>query len=139
MLYMIHARNRELAYQGGQGPIIHLEADLIAATQWAEANGRRWAFTLSNAGAYYFEDRCSLDQLHEVNWNAVQARQWSGNGISRSIKEGKQAEFLIEHSFPWHLVERVGALSQQVANKVYQAYGNTGHRPPVELKPDWYY
>ncbi|EGU38810.1 hypothetical protein VII00023_15051, partial [Vibrio ichthyoenteri ATCC 700023] len=58
MLYVIHrADSDELAYKGGQGPIIHLQADLNATVQWAQRQGHRWAFTLSNAGSYYFEDR----------------------------------------------------------------------------------
>jgi hypothetical protein len=96
MLYLIYVRNEELTYKGGQEPIVHLEADLNATIAWAEQNGQRWAFTLSNAGAYYFEDRSDLARLGDINWDAVQARKWSGNGVSRSVKEGKQAEFLIE-------------------------------------------
>ncbi len=61
MLYLIYQANHlELSYRGGQGPIVHLEADLRQSVAWAEENGMRWAFTLSNAGAYYFEDRCDL-------------------------------------------------------------------------------
>ncbi len=64
MLYVIHRASRdELSYRGGQGPILHLEADLQDAVHWADSNKRRWAFTLSNAGAYYFEDRADLAQL----------------------------------------------------------------------------
>jgi ssDNA thymidine ADP-ribosyltransferase, DarT len=35
MLYLIHRRNAELAYQGGQAPIVHLVADLNAVVAWA--------------------------------------------------------------------------------------------------------
>ena len=108
MLYLIHKRHPELAYRGGQEPIIHLESDLHTAIRWAEHNERRWAFTLSNAGARYFEDRSDIAALSEINWEAVQARQWSGGGLSH--KEGKQAEFLIEHSFPWTLVESIASI-----------------------------
>jgi hypothetical protein len=88
MLYLIHCANHdELSYRGGQGPIVHLESDLYNAVGTAEREGRRWAFTLSNAGAYYFEDRCDLDDLDEINWDAVAANRWSGLGISRQIKE----------------------------------------------------
>jgi len=139
MLYLMYAKSQELTYKGGQEPIIHLEADMIATIEWAEAKGRRWAFSRSNAGAYYFEDYCSLDDLDKINWEAVRAKQWAGNGVSRSVKEGKQAEFLIERSFPWHLVERIGVASRQIAAQVHQAYGITKHRPPVEIKTDWYY
>jgi hypothetical protein len=36
MLYLIHKRNPELAYKGGQEPIVHLEADLRDAVAWAK-------------------------------------------------------------------------------------------------------
>ena len=135
MLYLLHCANHpELTYRGGQRPIVHLEADLRTTVQWAEDNGLRWAFTLSNAGAYYFEDRCNLEQLNEINWQAVQASQWSG-----ALKEGKQAEFLIERAFPWHLVERIGVFSQAQVEPVNQALGNSAHRPAIEIKRDWYY
>ena len=49
MLYLIHQGNhRDLAYSGGQGPIIHMEADLRQTVEWAEAQSLRWAFTLGN-------------------------------------------------------------------------------------------
>ncbi len=133
MLFLIHRQNADLAFKGGQGPIVHLEADLRATVAWAAAQARRWAFTLSNAGSFYFEDRASLTQLGEVDWAAVGARDW------RSCREAKQAEFLLEHSFPWHLVERIGVLSQPVATQVVQAFPAGGHRPPVHILPHWYY
>lgn len=134
MLYLIYRRNPELAYKGGQEPIVHLEADLYATIAWAQENNRRWAFTLSNAGAYYFEDRADIARLSEVNWDAVNARQWAG-----AAKEGKQAEFLIEQSFPWHLVERIGVFSQAYVQHVSQAMEDTAHRPRIEIRREWYY
>jgi hypothetical protein len=84
MLYLIHQRNPELTYGGGQEPILHFEADLHAVVAWANTNRRRWAFTLSNAGARYFEDRSDLGQLGEIDWNAVRATDW------RQCKDGKR-------------------------------------------------
>lgn len=133
MLFLIHRQNADLAYKGGQGPIIHLEADLQATVAWANAQPRRWAFTLSNAGSRYFEDRADLARLGDVDWDAVAARNWS------ACREAKQAEFLLEHSFPWHLVERIGVLSQPIATQVAQTLPVGGHRPPVQILPAWYY
>ena len=135
MLYLIYRRNEELTYKGGQEPIVHLEADFHQAVEWAEQNGRRWAFTLSNAGAYYFEDRSNVQQLADINWEAVQARQWTGQGI----KEGKQAKFLMEMSFPWELIERVGIFSNTYVQPVSMAMAGADHRPKIEIKRDWYY
>jgi hypothetical protein len=140
MLYMIdRANDPRLTYYGGQSNIIHLEADLHTSVAWARKNNRRWAFTLSNAGGTYFEDRCDLAQLGEINWAAVQARKWSGQGVDSSVKEGKQAEFLMEHSFPWHLVERIGVYSSRVYQRAVNALPSGGHRPKIELQPEWYY
>lgn len=134
MLYLIYRANHlELEYGGGQGSIVHLECDLHATVAWAGQHQRRWAFTLSNAGAYYFEDRCDLAQLDEIDWAAVHATNW------QSCKEGKQAEFLVEHSYPWHQVERIGVHSRAVYHQAIHSLPADGHRPAVELKPEWYY
>ena len=134
MLYVIHQANHpELNYTGGQTPIIHFEADLRQTVRWAEEQGLRWAFTLSNAGARYFEDRCDLRQLGEIDWPAVDAEDW------RQCKEGKQAEFLIEHQFPWNLVSRIGVYSQQIAQRVSGALRSSYHKPLVLVKREWYY
>lgn len=133
MLYLIYRQNPELTYRGGQGDIIHLEADLQATAAWANAQHRRWAFTLSNAGSRYFEDRADLAKLGEINWDAVQANNW------QQCKEAKQAEFLLENRFPWHLVERIGVSSRVVYGNVVNALPANGHRPAVDIRPDWYY
>ena len=134
MLYLIHqANNAELTYRGGQGPILHLEADLHAVVAWANQHGCRWAFTLSNAGSRFFEDRCDLARLDEIDWHAVEATDW------RQCKEGKQAEFLLERSFPWQLVTRIGVHSRAIAQQVAHALPAGGHRPRVEIRPEWYY
>lgn len=135
MLYIISRANHpNLAYRGGQEPIVHLEADLRRTVAWAEENDLRWAFTLSNAGSSYFEDRNDLDQLDEVNWRAVGANMWRGE-----LEEGKQAEFLIEGQFPWELVDRIGVHSQRYAQDAAQANLHPRHRPTIEIRRDWYY
>ncbi|MCB9139569.1 MAG: DUF4433 domain-containing protein [Caldilineaceae bacterium] len=136
MLYLLYRGNHsELAYRGGQTPIIHLEADLYQSVAWAKENKMRWAFTLSNAGSNYFEDRNNLAQLYEINWPAVEAIIWT----APSVKEGKQAEFLMEHMFPWHLVEHIGVFTQNIYQRVVSAFAEDGHRPRVEILPGWYY
>ena len=134
MLYLLYQGNHpELTYRGGQAPIIHLEADLLTVVEWANENEQRWAFTLSNAGSRFFEDRSDLTQLDEIDWDAVQARNW------RDCKEGKQAEFLLEHSFPLHLVERIGVYSEAQYRHVVNALADAEHRPTVEVRNEWYY
>lgn len=134
MLYIIQQANHpDLAYRGGQEPVIHLQADLYACVAWAEQRQQRWAFSLSNASSRYFEDRCRLEQLDEIDWVAVSARQW------QDCKDGKQAEFLLERSFPWHLVELIGVQSRTIYQQVANSLAVAGHRPELRIIPDWYY
>ncbi len=134
MLYVIYRSNHEeLSYRGGQEPIIHLQADLYTTVEWANKNDRRWAFTTSNAGSRYFEDYSDLTKLGEIDWRAVRAVQW------QPLKEKKQAEFLLEKSFSWHLIEHIGVYSQMVYQHVTNALPTHSHRPQVKMERSWYY
>jgi hypothetical protein len=136
MLYVIHCANHpELTYRGGQDPIVHLEVDLHEVIAWAQASDRRWAFSLSNAGAIYTQFRASLAELDQIDWVAVAATDFR----AAEVKEGKQAEFLVQGSFPWDLVARIGVKSAPIKSQVEEAFALTTHRPSVEIKQEWYY
>ena len=140
MLFVIHkADNRELEYRGGQESILHLEADFHVVVKWAKERRRRWAFTTSNAGSSLFEDYADLEQLNKIAWEAVQAEWWENTPELPNRKENKQAEFLIQGYLPWTLIERIGVYSPQVRGRVLSTLTTTEHRPPVEVKKDWYY
>jgi len=136
MLYLLHRANHpELTYRSGQEPIVHLEAELPEVVHWARSEGCLWTFSLSNAGAAYAEFRNRLSQLDEVDWRAVAAKDFR----DPSVKEGKQAEFLVHGFFPWHLIRRIGVCTRRTQNQVLRALSGAQHRPVVELRKDWYY
>lgn len=135
MLYLLHQGNHpDLTYRGGQDPIVHLELDLRRLVRWADSQGLRWTYTLSNAGSYYFEERSSLDDLGDINWQAIAARQWAG-----ALMDGKQAEFLVEREVAWELVDHIGVHSNAAGQQALKAIAGATDRPPVEIKGDWYY
>ena len=134
MLYLMYQGNHpDLVYRGGQDPIIHLEADLHAVVDWANQEDGAGHLPCRTQASYYFEDRSDLSQLDEIDWDAVQARQW------QNCKERKQAEFLLEHSFPFQLVERIGVRSRTQYQQVVNTLPVGGHQPNVEICTDWYY
>jgi hypothetical protein len=51
----------------------------------------------------------------------------------------KMAEFLVHGRFPWELVRGVGVLSERVGARAMQIFAHAAHRPPVQVKADWYY
>lgn len=134
MLYMLHKGNHpDLPYSGGQGAIIHLTTDFQRTIEWARRSGKRWAFTDSNAGSYFFNDWSDPAQLDRLDWDAIQAKDW------QACKDGKQAEFLIEHQFPWNLIESIGVIDGATKEQVETHLLRSEHKPAVEIRQEWYY
>lgn len=108
MLYVIHCRNAELTYQAGQDRIVHLVSRIDIAIE--NAAGRPWAFSDGNAGARYARFSNDLSQFdHFVDRNAVHATYWS----DPTVKERKQAEFLVHQQFPWTGFLTIGVINQK--------------------------
>jgi hypothetical protein len=136
MLYVIHQANHaNLAYRGGQEPIVHLETSLRNVVAWADQTRRPWAFSLSNAGAAYADFRNDLADLGEVDWAAVNATDFR----SPPIKEGKQAEFLVHDFLAWERIARVGVHSRAIRAQVEEILRTAVHRPRIEIQAGWYY
>jgi len=136
MLFLLHRGNHvDLSYPGGQRPIVHLQADLHQVVEWAGTEGKRWAFSHGNAGARYAEFSSKLEQLGELDWDAISATIWK----DPIVKEHKQAEFLVRDSFPWELVERIGVIDKQIAEQVANVLSDAAYNPDIVTAPSWYY
>lgn len=136
MLYILHCGNHpEVDYKGGQQPIVHLQADLAQAVEWAQRYSVPWAFSDVNAGARYASFYRDWSELHRINWTAVEATDFR----DAVIKDGKQAEFLMYGEFPWSLVEKIGVIDQSAARQVRATIAAAGHQPAVSVEPSWYY
>lgn len=136
MLYVIwRANHPELAYRGGQEPIVTLEADLREVVAHADGAAIPWAFSLSNAGAVYTSFRAEMPALKELDWAAIAASDFR----RPEVKEAKQAEFLLHGSFPWTLVRQVGVTGAAVRETVAKLLADAAYSPPVHVRKDWYY
>jgi hypothetical protein len=136
MLYLLHMGNHpDVSYRGGQGPIVHLEADLHSVVRWANREGVRWAFSNSNAGARYAAFFNEVDRLGDLDWGAIAANDWK----AAMVRERKQAEFLLERYFPWALIERIGVIDPGRAQAVSELQIAAEHKPEIVVQRNWYY
>jgi hypothetical protein len=137
MLYLLYRSNHpQLTYREGQRPILHLEADFHSTVRWAEENGRRWAFSNGNAGTRYTTSfYADVSQLEVLDWKSIAATDWR----DPFVEERKQSEFLVEQSFPWNLVERIGVFDDAMAASVNAALAAVEHKPQVAVMKNWYY
>jgi hypothetical protein len=134
MLYVIDRRNTQLQYQGGQREIVHLVSTVETAIEVAE--GRPWAYSDGNAGAFYTKFYADLRRLTQlVDWDAVSAKNWA----EPAVKNRKQAEFLVHDTFPWTAFHEIGVVDQAVADQVRAALRSAVHRPRTRVHPEWYY
>ena len=134
MLYVINRGNNELNYKGGQTPIIHLVSTVEYAAQVLQQ--QRMAFTEGNARTSvtrFFSDLALLES--EVDWNAIKATDWQ----DPTVKERKQAEFLVHDSFPWEGICVIGVMNAEVERQVSQLLADADHKPTVKILPAWYY
>lgn len=136
MLFLLYRGNHpELPYRGGQTPIVHLVADMESVVTWSERERRAWAFSLGNASTGYAVFYNDLNDLDRLNWDAIEANNWK----DATIKEGKQAEFLVEKSISWGLIEEIGTINQATADRVSGILENAQHKPAVAVRRAWYY
>ena len=136
MLYVIFRHNHpDITYAEGQGPVLHLQADLREVVAWANANDHAWAFSDRNAGAYVASFFNDIGRIGDLNWDAIQSNNFRDQPI---VKEGKQAEFLLYDSFPWELVEHIGVHNAGIEAQVRKALNGVA-RPTVRVEPTWYY
>lgn len=140
MLYLIWRGNHpELTYRGGQQAIVHLGANLRDVVGWAEARNKRWVFTTTNAGSVFFDDYNTWDQLSAIDWDAVHARNWAGKDVPPRIKEGKQAEFLLEEFCPWEVIKRIFVYSESCYRQVEALLASIPHKPQIHVETSFYY
>ncbi len=136
MLYVLYRGNdADLSYRGGQGPILHLRADAMRVIDWAEAEGRPWAVSFTNAGnrlAEFSAQRQDLDRLDRTAIESQDFRDWA-------VKEAKQAEFLIHDRLPFEFIDKIGAATDAVRDQALEILAKSGYEPNVETTPTWYY
>lgn len=124
-----------LPHREGQRPIVHLEADLQEVVQWADAQSRKWAFSTSNAGAFYPDFYRCWNDLSHINWQAVAATDFR----DPQTQNEKQAEFLLYESFPWQMFKVIGVKDNEIKDRVERKLLLFAHFPDVRVLPQWYY
>ncbi len=130
MLYVVSQGHEN--YEEGQEPIIHLVSSIDSIL----ASGRPWMFTDRHAELFYAEQYDSLDDLGHVDWTVMPERYWGGDPDK---KEKRQAEFLVNDWCPWPVIEEIAVINQVVKDKVEAALVNSAHKPPVQIRRNWYY
>jgi hypothetical protein len=114
---------------GCQRTVVHLVSNVAAGIR----QGRSWAVSDGNAGAFHTSFHASMDAVAALDWSAIGANDWQGR------THQKMAEFLLADAFPWTAIEAIGCHNAAVAGQVRDLLHNQAHKPLVSVQPGWYY
>jgi hypothetical protein len=132
MLYKIHKDKGR--YPQGQVPIVQLVSSVQAVSVI-----RPFAFTDGHAIMSLSEFFTDLADLARVDWPLMRAKMWHDTQADPDRKRRRQAEFLVYQHCPWELITEVAVLNRQVEAHVVQLLELVAYRPPVHVRPNWYY
>ena len=113
----------------------------VSSTEAVARTDLTWCFTDGHGIEGLTDFYENLDDLDEIDWDAVRTWRWGGRWLLENpdVKRKKQAEFLVHARFPWTLVERIGVMDREMADNVTQLIEAAEHRPRVAIERDWYY
>lgn len=130
MLYTVNSGSVPGRPKGCQRTVVHLVTTIRDVT--AAATG--WAFSDQGAnGSYPPNFWNSLNQLPNLDWNAIGLTYWGNRGPQKS------AEFLVEDRVPWVAINEVACFDDAVRNQVLQQLQNTPNAPTVTTRRNWYF
>lgn len=129
MLYVVYRGHEN--YSEGQRQIVHLVSSVEAIC----ATGRPWFFTDRHADLDYAQQIDTLDRLNEVDLSVMQLQNWN----NPEVKEKRQAEFLVYDWCPWTAIQAIGVIDQAMEQLTHDTLRASEHKPPIAVRPSWYY
>jgi len=134
MLYTINQGNVP-SVTDGQASIVHLvfEAEVLAGAHEIVFTNGHAIMGLSD----FFND---LDDLDQLDWQAINSRRWGTPfDPTDETKRKKQSEFLVHSVVAWESVQSIGVPSRACGHLVIAALEGQDHKPPIHVQADWYY
>lgn len=136
MLLRLHTHHVE-GYDEGQEPIIYL----VSAVQKVTESGAGFAFSDGHGLAHFTEWFDDLNDLDQVDWEAVEAIWWNDTPDDPDRQRRKQAEFLVHEFCDWSLIIGIGVIDEGMKERVTDILNKypDNMRPPVKVVRKWYY
>ena len=134
MLYTINKGNVADCPEG-QSVIAYI----VSTAEAVQAASIPFAFTDTHATMQFSSFYNDLANLDKIEWGIMTAKYWFDTNDDLDRKQRRQAEFLVKHEFPLHLVTEIGALDQRMRREVLSIVGNSLFTPKVVIRANWYY
>ena len=134
MLYTINKGNVE-GYKEGQASVIYL----ISSTEKAERANLKFVFTDGHPIMALTNFYTSTRDLNKVDWSVMKSRMWNDTVGQPDRKRQRQAEFLVEDSFPWQLITNIVVYSKKIESSVKSLLAEQEHKPRISIDRPLYF
>ena len=84
----------------------------------------------------FFDDVSALDR---VDWPLMSSKYWNDTQQDCDRKRRRQAEFLVHRFAPWTCIKAVAVMNENTAEIARGVLENASYKPPLLIRPDWYY
>ncbi|GAB3662184.1 toxin-antitoxin system toxin DarT [Actinocorallia lasiicapitis] len=134
MLYAINS-GRVGGVAHGQRKMLHL----VSSCEAIQQEGLPFVFTDGHATMKFSSVFTDLRDLDKIDWLIMGERFWHDTQEDNDRKRRRQAEFLVHRRLPWSLIGEIGVIDHLIAGQARELLGDAAHRPPVIVRPEWYY
>jgi len=77
--------------------------------------------------------------LNKIDWEIMKAIYWNDTEHDNDRSRRRQAEFLVHRFCPWNLIEQVGVINNEMADRVNDILSSHKKYPEVIVQKKWYY
>jgi hypothetical protein len=133
MLYVINQNGPQ--YPDRQLPVVHL----VSYAQDVYAANRPAVFTNGHAIMQVSDFFTDPVDFARIDWGVMTSIWWNDTQQNPGRKCRRQAEFLVQHRFPWPLVREIAVYNRQVEREVQNVMRELEHQPRIRMRPEWYY
>ena len=118
-----------------QNEIIYLISSLEKLTEL----NCRFVFTDGHSFAAYTQFFNDMHYLNQIDWNAVNARQWNNTESDPDRKRRKEAECLVFREMPFSAITGIAVYNQESYDYITNVLQRNNLIIPVTIETSWYY
>jgi len=112
---------------------------LISSIDKLEELNVKYIFTDGHSFAGYTQFFNDRGYLNQVDWRAVNLKQWNNTAEDPDRKRRKEAECLVYKELPFESISAIAVYNQEANDYIFNVLNKKNITLPVSIKQDWYY
>lgn len=112
---------------------------LISSMEKLQKLNCRFVFTDGHSFAAYTQFFNDMQHLNQIDWRAVNARQWNNTENDPDRKRRKEAECLVFREMPFSAVTGIAVYNQESSDYITVVLQRNNLNIPVTIETSWYY